>query len=83
MMCLNQKQAHMRLLLEPSYANLEFELASALHCIINGYWRRMQACTNIGTAGFRPEVQVLLIGAYVTHAVSSRCIIDEKHACCN
>jgi hypothetical protein len=59
MVCLWQTQAHMRLLLEPSYANLEFELASALHCIISSYWRRMQACTSPSAAGFRPEVQVL------------------------
>lgn len=48
----------MRLLLEPSYATLEFELASALHCIISSYWRRMQVAKPRGTTGFRPEVQV-------------------------
>ena len=48
-----QAQARLRLLLEPSYAVLEFELASALHCIINAHWERM-----LQNAAFRPTVQV-------------------------
>ena len=48
-----QAQARLRLLLEPSYAVLEFELASALHCIINAHWERL-----LQNATFRPTVQV-------------------------
>ena len=48
-----QAQARLRLLLEPSYAVLEFELASALHCIINSHWKRL-----LQNAAFRPTVQV-------------------------
>lgn len=48
-----QAQARLRLLLEPSYAVLEFELASALHCIINSHWKRMQQ-----NSAFRPAIQV-------------------------
>jgi hypothetical protein len=33
----------MRVLLEPSWAVLEFELAAMLHCVIASYWARMQA----------------------------------------
>ena len=56
-LCMGQKQAHMRLLLEPSYATLEFELASVLHCVVNAYWRRVQPVA-VGGTHFRPEVQV-------------------------
>ena len=41
-------------MLEPSWAVLEFELASVLHCIVNSYWSRMQA----GRI-FRPTLQAL------------------------
>ncbi len=57
----------MRLLLEPSYATLEFELASALHCIISSYWRRMQGATPRGTTGFRPEVQVRFLSLLIDY----------------
>ena len=42
------------MILEPSWAVLEFELASVLHCIVKSYWERMQA----GRI-FRPTLQVL------------------------
>ena len=70
----------MRLLLEPSYANLEFELASALHCIISSYWRRMQACTSPSAAGFRPEVQVLYNSSNFSF-VSLQHLKDFLHDC--
>ncbi|BDA49627.1 hypothetical protein COCOBI_14-2470 [Coccomyxa sp. Obi] len=56
-----QKQAHMRLLLEPSYATLEFELASVLHCVVNAYWRRVQPLASAGGTHFRPEVQIRVV----------------------
>ena len=49
-----QAQGRLRLLLEPSYAVLEFELASALHCIIHSHWQRL-----LQNSAFRPSVQVL------------------------
>ncbi len=60
-----QAQARLRLLLEPSYAVLEFELASALHCIINSHWKRL-----LQNAAFRPTVQVHL---YQTLAFDPLC----------
>lgn len=51
--CPAQQNARMRVMLEPSWAFLEFELASVLHCIVNSYWARMQA----GRI-FRPTLQV-------------------------
>ena len=53
-----QAQGRLRLLLEPSYAVLEFELASALHCIIHSHWQRM-----LQNSAFRPSVQVLRLPA--------------------
>lgn len=43
----------MRLLLNPSYPVLEYELAAALHCVINAFWQRMQTDPN-----YRPTLQV-------------------------
>lgn len=48
-----QAQARLRLLLEPSYGVLEYELASALHCIIYAHWQRL-----LHNTAFRPTVQV-------------------------
>lgn len=56
-----QAQAHMRLLLNPSYPVLEFELAAALHCVINTFWQRMQSDPN-----YRPTLQVRPIKALMT-----------------
>ena len=57
----------MRMLLEPSWAVLEFELAAMLHCVIASYWARMQA----GRV-FRPTLQVRLYRLRApAHAVRS------------
>ena len=65
-----QAQARLRLLLEPSYAVLEFELASALHCIINSHWKRL-----LQNAAFRPTVQVHPLQTFAFIALcSQQCI---------
>jgi hypothetical protein len=48
-----QTTGRLHVILEPSWAVLEFELASVLHCIVKSYWERMQA----GRI-FRPTLQV-------------------------
>lgn len=69
-----QGQAHMRLQLNPSYPVLEYELASALHCVINGYWQRMQRDPN-----FRPTVQVPPRALFAP--VSLACMLAPSFRC--
>ncbi len=70
--CPAQQHARLRVMMEPSWAVLEFELASVLHCIVNSYWSRMQA----GKI-FRPTLQVHPTGGHV-HLVPS-CSVPHVH----
>ena len=50
-------QVELRVLMEPSWAVLEFELASALHGVVKKYWRSQQIRRELI---FRPMPQVWL-----------------------
>lgn len=67
-----QAQGRLRLLLEPSYAVLEFELASALHCIIHSHWQRL-----LQNSAFRPSVQVLRHPARLTLTPCPSCRLSH------
>ncbi|BDA49628.1 hypothetical protein COCOBI_14-2480 [Coccomyxa sp. Obi] len=69
-------QAHMRLLLNPSYPVLEYELAAALHCVINAFWQRMQSDPN-----YRPTLQVrvlLYLGALCSGILEALTEVERK-----
>ena len=50
-------QVELRVLMEPSWAVLEFELASALHGVIKKYWKQQRVQRDML---FRPNPQVRL-----------------------
>ncbi|KAK9904804.1 hypothetical protein WJX75_002805 [Coccomyxa subellipsoidea] len=71
-----QGQAHMWLMLNPSYPVMEYELASALHCAINASWQRMQRDPD-----FRPAVQVrvlLYMGALCSGILDALTDVESK-----
>ena len=63
-------QVELRVLMEPSWAVLEFELASAMHGVIKKYWRSQNVRREMI---FRPMPQVWLAFCFKVRTQISTC----------